>query len=165
MARPVSSVTSLQGHHSKEYIQDRLNKEKKLKGSSDNIKMPAFIIGDDIAEKEFNRIVEELKKVDLVTNVDSTILGLYADSYSKYYESTLALRNEPLVLENISKSGTTNAVPNPFIKIQQQYAAMLMKISSMYGLDPASRSKLAHLDPSDKEVQEDKLKEILSIVK
>ena len=38
---------------------------------------------------------------------------------------------------------------------------MLMKISALYGLDPASRSKIAHLAPSDKEEKVDPLTEML----
>lgn len=165
MARPHSNTTALQGHYAKDYIQDRLRKEKEITGDSDKIEIPNFILGDEIAIAEFNRIVEELKKVNLISNVDSTQLGIYADSYSKYYECTLALRNQPLVVEYINKSGNINQVANPYIKIQQQYAANLERIGSSFGLNPSSRSKLASLSPSDKEEKVDKLAEILSIVK
>ena len=165
MARPHSNTTALQGHYAKDYIQDRLEKEKKIAGDSDNIEIPIFILGDEIAVAEFNRLVKELKKADLIANVDSNELGLYADSYSNYYECTLALRNQPLVVEYVNKSGNVNQVANPYIKIQQQYAANLRNIGSSFGLNPASRSKLASLTPSDKEEKVDKLTEILSLVK
>lgn len=165
VARPCSNTTALQGHYSKDQIKNRLESEKRITGSSDNIAPPEFIMGDEIALREFDRIVEELKKVSLATNVDATMLGLYADSYSKYYEATLALQSEPLVVEYMNKSGNVNSVPNPYIKIQQQYAAMLMKISTMYGLDPSSRSKLASLSPSDKEEEQDKLSDLLDRLK
>ena len=91
MARPKSNVTALQGNYSKDFIKERLEQEKAITGDSDNIIIPKFIENDPIAVEEYLRIVEELKKVNLVTNVDSTMLGIYADSYSKYVESTLCM--------------------------------------------------------------------------
>lgn len=165
MARPRSNVTALQGNYSKDFIKERLEQEKAITGDSDNIIIPKFIENDPIAVEEYLRIVEELKKVNLVTNVDSTMLGIYADSYSKYVESTLCMSNEPLVTEYTNKGGATNPVINPYIKVQQQYATMLMKISAMYGLDPSSRSKIAHLAPSNKEEEVDPLKAMLDELK
>lgn len=165
MARPKSNVTALQGNYSKDFIKQRLEQEKAITGDSDNIIIPKFIENDAIAVEEYLRIVEELKKVNLVTNVDSVMLGIYADSYSKYVESTLCMLNEPLVSEYTNKGGATNQVINPYIKIQQQYATMLMKISALYGLDPASRSKIAHLAPSDKEEKVDPLMDLLKGLK
>ena len=165
MARPRKNVTALQGNYSKEMIQERLEQEKSITGDSDNIIIPLFIRHDDVAVEEFLRIVEELKKVNLVTNVDSTLLGIYADCYSKYVESTMAMANEPLVVEYTNKGGETNSVANPYIKIQNQYMQMLMKISEKYGLDPSSRSKIAHLQPSNKEEEVDPLLDLMKKVK
>lgn len=165
MARPRKNVTALQGNYSKEMIQERLEQEKSITGDNDNIIIPLFIKDDEIAVEEFLRIVEELRKVNLVTNVDSTMLGIYADCYSKYVESTMAMSNEPLVIDYTNKGGETNSVPNPYIKIQNQYIQMLMKISTMYGLDPSSRSKIAHLQPSDKKEKVDPLLDLMKKVK
>ena len=107
---------------------------------------------------------EELKKVNLVTNVDTTLLGIYADSYSKYVESTMCM-TQGLVIDYTNKGGEINQVINPYVKIQQQYATMLLKISSLYGLDPSSRSKIAHLQPSDKEEKSDPLLDLMSSLK
>lgn len=154
MARPRKNVAALQGHQSKEEIQRRLEQEKRITGDSDNIVVPKFIENDPIAVEEFLRIVEELRKVNIVTNVDSTMLGIYADCYSKYYEATLSMQQEPLVFVD------NNSV-NPYVKVQNNYIQTLMKISAMYGLDAASRSKIAHLQPSDKEEKPDALMELM----
>ena len=157
IARPRKNVTALQGDYTKDAIKERIEKEKAITGASDNIQPPVFILDDEIALAEFYRVVDELLAVGVITNVDSVLLGVYADSYSKYVESTICMKNESLVTEYTNKGGATNAVINPYIKIQQQYATMLMKISSLYGLDPASRSKIAHLAPTDKEEKVDPL--------
>ncbi|MEG0908780.1 MAG: phage terminase small subunit P27 family [Bacilli bacterium] len=162
MARPRKTVNSLQGHVSKKEIEERLEREKRITGDSDCILPPKFIHEDEVALEEFYRVVDELKKVNIATNIDSVMLGIYADSYSKYVQSTIAMRDEELVTEYTNKGGATNAVINPYIKIQQQYATMIMKISALYGFDPSSRSKIAHLSPSDKEEKEDPLVALLS---
>ena len=77
----------------------------------------------------------------------------------------MAMANEPLVVEYTNKGGETNSVANPYIKIQNQYMQMLMKISEKYGLDPSSRSKIAHLQPSDKEEKVDPLLDLMKKVK
>ena len=165
MGSSQKNVTALQGHYSKKQIQDRLEREKSLVGDSDNIIIPMFIENDEIAVAEYKRIVEELRKVNLVTNVDTTMLGIYAHCYSKYVESTICMTNQPLLVDYTNKGGETNSVPNPYIKIQQQYMQLLMKLSEKYGLDASSRSKLASVQPSDKEEKEDPLLDLMSKVK
>ena len=161
IARPAKNISALQGHRSKAEIQERLEREKAITGASDNIIPPKFIENNEVALEEFYRIVYELKAVGIATNVDSVLLGAYADCYSKYYESTLCMENEPLVTQYTNKGGEVNDVPNPHIKIQQQYLTMMMKLSDRYGLDPASRSKIAHLNPTDKEEKPDALMELM----
>ena len=158
MARPRKSVNALQGAYTKEAMKERLAKEKAITGDSDSILPPKFIEDDDIALAEFYRVVDELKKVNIATNVDNVMLGVYANCYSLYYRATVEIGEQGLVTEYTNKGGATNPVINPYIKIQQQYMASLMKISEKFGLDPSSRAKIAHLQPpTDKEKVEDPL--------
>ena len=157
MARPRKAVSALQGAYTKEEMQKRIDKEKAMTGDCDNIPPPRFIEGDAIALEEFHRVVNELKKVNIATNVDSVMLGIYADSYSKYYEATMAMKDQDLITEYTNKGKQTNQVVNPYIKIQMQYAQQIMKISTLYGFDPSSRAKIAHLQPSEKEEAENPL--------
>lgn len=157
MARPRKAANALQGAYTKEAMEERVAKEKAITGDSDNIPPPKFIENDEIALAEFYRVVDELRKVNIVTNVDSVMLGMYANCYSLYYRATIEIGEQGLVTEYTNKGGATNAVINPYIKIQQQYMTSLMKISEKFGLDPSSRAKIAHLQPSDKEKKEDPL--------
>lgn len=157
MGRPKKCVNALQGAYTKEAIKQRVEMEKAITGDSDNIPPPKFIENDEIALAEFYRVVDELKKVNIVTNVDSVMLGVYANCYSIYYRATLEIEEQDLITEYTNKGGATNSVINPYIKIQQQYMASLMKISEKFGLDPSSRAKIAHLQPSDKEDKKDPL--------
>lgn len=157
MARPRKAANALQGAYTKEAMRERVEREKAITGDSDNIPPPKFIENDEIALQEFYRVVDELKKVDIVTNVDSVMLGMYANCYSIYYRATLEIEEQDLITEYTNKGGATNSVINPYIKIQQQYMASLMKISEKFGLDPSSRAKIAHLKPSEKDEKKDPL--------
>lgn len=165
MARPRKPTENLTGNYSKEDLEKRKRMEKAMKGDSDNIPIPKFIEKDDIAVEEFIRIRDELLKVGVATNVDSTLLGIYADSYSKYVQATESLEYEELVEEFTNKGGATNRVINPYVKLQQQYATMIMKISTLYGLDPASRGKIAHLQVEDDKEKDDPLLTLLKGLK
>lgn len=165
MASHFKSTSNLTGHYSKKELEKRKRLEEAIKGDNDNIPIPKFIIQDPIAVEEFLRIKEELVKVGVATNVDSTLLGIYADSYSKYVQATENLEYEELVEEFTNKSGATNRVINPNVKLQQQYATMIMKISTLYGLDPASRGKIAHLQVEDDKDKQDPLMDLLKGLK
>ena len=155
--RPRKSVNSLQGNYSKELIQERLRKEKAITGDSDNIVPPIFIRDDVVALGEFYRIVDELLKVDIATNIDANNLGLYCKEYSTYDLATEQLEEEGYILLHTNKAGAENTKKNEWYSIQQTALNNMIKLSSLYGFDPSSRAKIAHLQPSDKEEVEDPL--------
>lgn len=157
MARPRKSVNSLQGNYSQKEIKERLKKEKAITGSSDNIVPPIFIQDDMVALAEFYRVVDELLKVDIATNIDATNLGLYCKEYSSYYVATQMLNDEGYILLHTNKAGAENTKKNEWYSIQQTALNNMLKLSSLYGFDPSSRAKIAHLQPSEKEKEENPL--------
>lgn len=157
MARPRKSVSSLQGHYSKQEIKERLKREKAITGDSDNIVPPVFIQDDIVALGEFYRIVDELLKVDVATNIDANNLGLYCKEYSTYDLATEFLEKEGYILLHTNKAGAENTKKNEWYSIQQTALNNMIKLSSLYGFDPSSRAKIAHLQPTSKEEEEDPL--------
>lgn len=155
--RPRKTANALQGAYTKEEMKARVEREKAITGDCDNIPPPMFIINDEIALAEFYRVVDELKKVNIATNVDSVMLGVYANCYSMYYRATIEIGDQGLVTEYTNKGGATNSVVNPYIKIQKQYMDSILKLSEKFGFDPSSRAKIAHLQPSEKEEKQDPL--------
>lgn len=157
MARPRKSVSALQGNYGKKEIEERLKKEKAITGSSDNIVPPVFIQEDIVALGEFYRIVDELLKVEIATNIDTNNLGLYCKEYSTYDLATQQLEEEGYILLHTNKAGAENTKKNEWYSIQQTALNNMIKLSSLYGFDPSSRAKIAHLQPSSKEEVEDPL--------
>ena len=72
---------------------------------------------------------------------------------------------QSLVEEQENKLGAITKMQNPYIKIQQSYSDKMIKIASLFGLSPADRTRIAHLNPSDKNEKSDPLLELLSGLK
>lgn len=163
--RPRKSTTALQGNVSKGEMKSRLETEKRITGNSDNIVAPDFIKEDEIALGKFNELVKELTNVGIITNVDTDLLAVYSDCWSKYVRATMMLSMQDMVEEQENKLGAVVKVANPYIRVQNQYSDKLLKLSSLFGLSPADRSKIAHLDPSDKEDKPDPLLDLINKIK
>lgn len=162
MARPKKSTTSLQGAYTKDAMKERLENENKLKGKTDNLIAPEIVMVDEIALAKFEELVEELKEVNVIANVDVDLLGGYCTSYSGYVRATKMLMMQSLVEEQENKLGAITKMQNPYIKVQQSYLDRMIKIASLFGLSPADRTRIAHLNPSDKNDKPDPLIELLS---
>lgn len=162
VARPRKDTTALQGAYTKEALKKRVEEENRIKGNSDNLVAPDFIQLDEVALKKFDELVKELKAVDVIANVDVDLLAIYAESWSKYVRATKMLMAQSLVEEQENKSGALTKMQNPYIKIQQSYTQQLIKLASLFGLSPADRTRIAHLNPSDKNEKADPLMELLS---
>lgn len=165
MARPKKSTTSLQGAYTKDAMKERLENENKLKGKTDNLIAPEIVMVDEIALAKFEELVEELKEVNVIANVDVDLLGGYCTSYSGYVRATKMLMMQSLVEEQENKLGAITKMQNPYIKVQQSYLDRMIKIASLFGLSPADRTRIAHLNPSDKNDKPDPLIELLSGLK
>ena len=161
MARPRKATIALQGAMTKDEMNERLKIENALKGDNDKLVAPDFIRFDEVANKKFDELVSELDKVGIINNVDVDLIAVYCDTWSKYVKATKMMVTQDLVDE----FDGSNKNVNPYIKIQQSYATQLVKISSLFGLSPVDRSKIAHLQPSDKTEKRDPLVELLSGLK
>lgn len=165
MARPRKNSVALQGAYTNEALEKRLEQEKRLKGSSDNIRPPDFLFEDEVALNKFYDLAEQLIEAEVINNVDCDLLAVYCDAWSKYVNATRQLAIQETIEYQENKLGLMTKVINPYVKVQNTYSDKMMKISSLFGLSPADRSKIAHLDPSSKEQEVDPLAELLNGIK
>lgn len=163
--RPRKDTSALQGSYNKDEMKKRVEVENKLKGKKDKIEAPGFIENDDVALEKFHQLVDELGEVDILLNVDVDLLAVYSDCWSKYIKATKMLTYQDMVEDQENKLGVVTRTQNPYIKIQNTYSDKLMKISSLFGLSPADRSKIAHLTPSNKNNETDPLMELIKGLK
>ncbi|WP_426453833.1 phage terminase small subunit P27 family [Paenibacillus sp. S-38] len=128
-------------HLTKEEIELRQEREKKLQPSTNRTNPPAWLC--DTAKKEFRRIAKELKEIDLLTNVDVNALALYCDAYADYIEITRIIKNDGFMVEHTNKSGVTNEVAHPLLAKKKQMHEQMRSLAVEFGLTPASRAKIA----------------------
>lgn len=138
--RPRKNIDNCTGHKSKAEIEERQEQESKLKLDSNNIKCPTWLSKE--AKKEFRRVRTELQKVDLLANVDTSILAIYSDAYANYIILTKSIELNGAVQTYTNTKGETNKVVSADVQAQQKYIDTIMKCSSKLGLSISDRLKL-----------------------
>ncbi|WP_077616920.1 phage terminase small subunit P27 family [Caenibacillus caldisaponilyticus] len=136
----------------KSEIEQRREAEKKIKPKSNKVKPPAWL--NDVAKKEFKRIVKEMQELEILTNVDVDALALYCDAYASYIECTRIIDEEGMMVEYTNKAAETNKVPHPLLTKKKQLAEQMKALATEMGLTPASRAKLAMPKEQPKEPTE-----------
>jgi phage terminase small subunit len=92
----------------KKEIEQRKEAEQKLQPKQDNIRCPSWL--DKEAKKEWKRIVNDLKELNLLTNIDVAVLALYCDAYSKYVQATENINAQGVTIEYTNKAKETNII-------------------------------------------------------
>ena len=83
-SRKIIDISS--GKIGKEKIKARQEQEKKLKIDRDNLIAPGWL--SKAAKEEFDRIVFEAGKVNILDNLDLGFLAIYCNAYSCYIDVT-----------------------------------------------------------------------------
>lgn len=94
-------------------------------------KVPEWLI-DDIARKEWKRLVKEFNKKSMISNLDYNNLGAYCNAFSKYTE----------LEKKIGKKFTIGKETNPLIHLEMKYSDEMKKYGGLLGLTIESRLKI-----------------------
>lgn len=116
--------------------------EEYVRTGKDQLKTPPIWLIDDIAKKEFKRIVKELKGIDLIGNLDLNNLGAYCNAFSNYIHATEQLNGQDYYIARETRTGVI-IVKNPLVDIQTVYATEMRKFASLCGMTIDSRLKAA----------------------
>lgn len=120
----------------------RKDEEESVTVGKNQLKRAPEWLFDDVAVKEWKRLVKEMDKIDIVGNLDRNNLGAYCNAFSRYVKASKELAEAPLTIEKMTRSGTVT-VRNPLIDIQKLYADEMRKFASLCGLTIDSRLKAA----------------------
>jgi P27 family predicted phage terminase small subunit len=96
-----------------------------------------------IARQEWDRLVDELMALGLLTNLDRAALGAYCGAYALWAEATEAIQKYGAMI----KSPQGFPIQSPYLAIANRQAEIMMRIASEFGFTPASRSRIS--TPSD----------------
>jgi P27 family predicted phage terminase small subunit len=98
-----------------------------------------------VAQREWNRLVGELTKLRLLTNLDRAALAAYCGAYALWAEATEAIQKYGTMV----KSPSGYPVQSPYVSIANRQAEIMMRIASEFGFTPASRSRISAPPPRE----------------
>ncbi|WP_092921300.1 phage terminase small subunit P27 family [Romboutsia hominis] len=132
MARPKQPIALIQAkgkkHLTKAEIEDR--KSKEVKANCDKVDPPSYL--PKTLKKEFERIAEELKRIDIMSNLDCEALARYIVSEYNYQKVT----------KKLLKTGVDNDKYFNYLLMQDKLFKQSRQAASDLGLTISSRCKL-----------------------
>lgn len=145
------------GKIGKEKIRNRQEQEKKLKIDRESLIAPKWLSPN--AKLEFERVVEEVSKINILDNLDLSVLAIYCNAYDGYIQTVEILNKEGLIQYKETFNGDTLAIAHPAINTQEKYVKQIMQCSTKLGLATTDRLKL--IVPTKEEPKENKFIELL----
>lgn len=142
MGRPRKPLTEQRGNLTVVTMQAKKSEEESVTVGKNQLKQPPTCLTDDVAKKEWRRIIKELEKVSLVGNLDRNNLIGYCNAFSNYVKTTEELKEQDFTVERQTRTGII-LVRNPLIDIQRMYADEMRKFASACGLTIDARLKAA----------------------
>lgn len=140
------------GKKSKEELENMIEAEKSLQLKADNIKPSSWLSPE--GKKVFKRVVAEFAHTELLVNLDTFALEMFADAYADYVQYTNIIKQEGVMVMYTNKGDNTNEVPHPLIGKKSQAFQQMDKMMGKIGLSPADRGKLISTllsNPKDEE--------------
>lgn len=142
MPRPKKPIDMQKAHLTLVEKQNRKAEEDSVTTGNNQLKTPPRWLINDVAKKEWRRIVRELNKIQIVGNLDYANLGGYCNAYANYIQVTEILKDQTYYIERKTRTGTI-IVKNPLVDIQTNYAAEMRRFAALCGLTIDSRLKAA----------------------
>jgi len=128
-------------HMSRAQREARANAEARLRAPADRVRPPSWLPKD--AKKLFRALAKELLPLGLVSNLDVTMLSVFANTLAAYHRLNAILERDGSVIDYTNKGGATNPVSHPAFIQQKQLSDQLRMLASEFGLTTASRARLA----------------------
>lgn len=142
MPRPKKPIDMQKAHLTLVEKQNKKAEEDSVTTGNNQLKTPPRWLINDVAKKEWRRIVRELNKIQIVGNLDYANLGGYCNAYANYIQVTEILKDQTYSIERETRTGTI-IVKNPLVDIQTNYAAEMRRFAALCGLTIDSRLKAA----------------------
>ncbi len=96
------------------------------------------------ARDEWDRLAHMLHDMGVVTAVDRAALAAYCQCYGRWVEAEEKLQTTPMLL----KTSTGYVQQSPWLSIANKQLELMGRYMTELGLTPASRSRIATIDPT-----------------
>ena len=111
------------------------------------IPSPPAGLGEEGA-KEWRRLGPELVRLGLLTNLDITAFHAYCDTFERWVQYSREAKKAPLI-----QTPNGHLQQSPYVSMANRAFYMLNQSLARFGMDPASRSRIA-VDPADRDDDE-----------
>lgn len=137
MPRPRKVIGISTGKIGKTAKANRARQEKELRIDRKQLERGAPEWLSDAAALEYNRVVDEAAKINLLDNLDAAALAIYADQYDHYVQAAIDIQQNGSLIE-----GKNGPVVNPSVQVQTKAAEIIGRMSAKLGLATTDRLKL-----------------------
>ena len=96
------------------------------------------------ARAEWHRLLPELARLNLITQLDRGPLAIYCVAYAQWVEAAEFIQKYGAMV----KTASGFPVQSPYVAILNRQADTMMRIASEFGFTPASRAKLVVEEPT-----------------
>lgn len=142
MPRPRKPLNQQRGNLTVVQQTKKKLEEKAVETNKDRLETPPSYLINEIAIDEWKAIVEELKGISIVGNLDLGNLVVYCNAFADYVEATTHCMKEKKVIKRDTQTGTI-LVKNPWVDLQKGYADEMRKAGAKCGIDVNNRLKAA----------------------
>lgn len=143
MSRNRKPLEQQAGNLTKEEKERRQMEQQAVRTGTEDIEKPPSWLVDSTAKREYRRILKDLKKIEIIGNLDLSSLAGYCNAYAMYRKATVQLAGQELIVTRQSARGILYEAENPLVVVQKKYAEEMRKFASMCGLTVDSRLKAA----------------------
>jgi P27 family predicted phage terminase small subunit len=128
-------------HLTKAEINRRRQEEKAVKADAGKIVCPTWLT-DQVARNIFKAAAKELKKLELLANLDVTTLAQYSEALARYRQVTKELKGQPLLVDKPTAYGDVK-IHNPLLTLQLKLSEETRKYGDKLGFTVGARLKLS----------------------
>ena len=107
----------------------------------------------DDAKVEWGRVMSQLQRCGLMTEIDRAALAAYCQAYGRWVqaEKALARMGEKDLLTGalMIKTSNGNAIQNPLVGTANKAMELMLKAAAEFGMTPSARSRIDVDIPKD----------------
>lgn len=118
--------------------QEWLASQAALGLSGGSTKPPSWLQGDRIALEVWRRLVPQLERLSLLTELDLQTVAMICSEASLYRQAVTAIRKEGPIAEGSVK----NKIVSPWVKIKDQALSNFSRLIEQTGISASSRARL-----------------------
>lgn len=100
----------------------------------------------DDAKVEWGRVMSQLTKCGLMTEIDRAALAAYCQAYGRWVQAERALaemaKRDLLTSGLLIKTTGGNAIQNPLVGTANKAMELMLKAAAEFGMTPSARSRI-----------------------